>query len=359
MYFQSDLAHRTCTVEETKITVASLLFEIFFYYYSGVLQGSILDPLLFLIYINNLPSACSLRIRLFADDANLTFFGKSTALLEQKMNEELLKVNDWMKANKLFLNYKKTEYLLVVANKLKSQSSRLNKKIGNNTVTQVKQTKYLGVIIDEDLIWAPHIQNQCTKIARGNWALASISKYVNLSTSKCAYYGLVYPHLQYCASIWGQAPKSTLKPIQILQNRAVRIISKTYYRQSLLSLYFCLKFLRFDDIVQLQIAKLMHSIHYKILPEFYFNFTKVKNTHQHSTRFATSSNYNQIRCRTEKAKRTLAFIGPRVWHEIPSDVKSVSPGGFKTKCKNTVLQKYNELNLNSNVLGWGRALTKL
>ena len=196
----------------------------------------------------------------------------------------------------------------------------------------------MGVIIDDDLTLAPHTQNQCTKIARGNWALASISKYGSLSTLKCAYYGLVYPHLQCCALVWGQASKSTLKPIQILQNRAVKIISKTYHRQSLLPLYFRLKFLRFDDIVQLQIAKLMHSIHYKVLPEFSFDFTKVENTHQYSTRFATSSNYNQIKHRTEKGKRTLAFIGPRVWREIPSDVKSISPGSFKTKFKNSLLQ---------------------
>ena len=138
-------------------------------------QGPILGPLLFLIYINDLPPACTLRIRLFADDANLIFSGKSAALLEQKMNEELLKVDDWMKANKLDLNYENAEYLVV--NKLKSQSSRLNIKIENNTIAQVKQRKYLEVIIDEDLTWAPHIQNQCTKIAKENWALASMSKY--------------------------------------------------------------------------------------------------------------------------------------------------------------------------------------
>ena len=56
----------------------------------------------------------------------------------------------------------------------------------------------------------------------------------------------------------------------------------------------------------------MHSIRYKILPEFYFNFIKVENAHHDSTRFATSSNYNQINHRTEKAKKTVAFIGPRV-----------------------------------------------
>ena len=85
----------------------------------------------------------------------------------------------------------------------------------------------------------------------------------------------------------------------------------------------------------------MHSIRYKILPEFYFNFTKVENINQHSTRFATSSNYNQIKHRTEKTKRTLAFIGLRVWREIPSDGKSFSLGGLKTKYKNSLLQKYN------------------
>ena len=78
----------------------------------------------------------------------------------------------------------------------------------------------------------------------------------------------MYPHHQYCDSVWGQAPKSTLKPIQILQNRAVKIISKTYHRQSLLLLNFRLKFLRFDDIVQLQIAKLMHSIVTKLCQNF-------------------------------------------------------------------------------------------
>ena len=133
----------------------------------GVLQGSTLGPLLFLIYINDLPNICNLHIRLFADDASLTMSNKSEMLLENHMNNELIKVYKWLKTNKLSLNYDKTEFLVV--NKSKSKGGSLNIRIGKNDIAQVKHVKYLGVIIDEDLSLKPHIHNQCSKIAHGNW----------------------------------------------------------------------------------------------------------------------------------------------------------------------------------------------
>ena len=174
----------------------------------GVPQGSTLGPLLFLIYINDLPNACNLHIRLFADDASLTMSNKSKTLLENQMNNELIKADECLKTNKLSLNYDKTEFLEV--NKSKSKGGSLNIRIGKNDIAQVKHVKYLGVIIDEDVSWKPHIHNQCSKIAHGNWALTNFRKYVNLSTLKCAYYGLIYPHLQYCFSLWGEASKTSL-----------------------------------------------------------------------------------------------------------------------------------------------------
>ena len=101
------------------------------------------------------------------------------------MNNELIKVDEWLKTNKPSLNYDKTEFLVV--NKSKSKGGSLNLRIGMNDIAQAKHVKYLGVIIHEDLSWKPYIHIQCSKIAHGNWALTNLRKYVTLSTLKCAY----------------------------------------------------------------------------------------------------------------------------------------------------------------------------
>ena len=96
-----------------------------------------------------------------------------------------------------------------------------------------------------------NLHNQCSKIAHGNWALTNLRKYVNLFTLKCAYYGLIYPHLQYCSSLWGQASKTSLKPVQTLQNKALKIMTNTRWHHSASPLYQTLPLLKFNDIVKL------------------------------------------------------------------------------------------------------------
>ena len=108
----------------------------------GVPQGSTLGPLLFLIYINDLPNVCNLRIRLFADDASLTMSNKSESLLENRMNNELIKVDEWSKTNKLSLNYDKTEFLVV--NKSKSKGGSLNIRIGKHDNCSSQACKVFG-----------------------------------------------------------------------------------------------------------------------------------------------------------------------------------------------------------------------
>ena len=161
----------------------------------GVPQGSTLGPLLFIIYVNDLPLATNLHVRLFADDTNITASHHHKDTLEKIVNKELKQVNNWMKLNKLSINYKKTEYI-IITNKKEKPSYDI--KIDQTTLCQNSCIKYLGVLIDDTLTWKPQVDKMCSKLASGCWALYQLRPYVNSATLMMVYYSFIHSHLNYC-----------------------------------------------------------------------------------------------------------------------------------------------------------------
>ena len=129
--------------------------------------------------------------------------------------------------------------------------------VDEHVLTQSRNTKYLGVRIDDKFTWQDHIVELRSKLARNNSALVRLRKFVNLSTLKMVYYSLVYSHIQYCISIWGSAAKTNLYNIETLQRQSVRIICFKPYRAPTDLLFKSLRILKVCDIYKLQLGKLM------------------------------------------------------------------------------------------------------
>ena len=135
----------------------------------------------------------------------------------------------------------KTEFMVVTT---KQNKPELNVSIGNNPIKQSHHIKYLGVLIDDNRNWKQQIKEQCSKVARGSWALNQLKHFVDEQTLRSVYHCLIYSHLQYCISSWETASKSTLAPLFILQKRSIRLLTGSGYREHTNPLFYrakCLK----------------------------------------------------------------------------------------------------------------------
>ena len=177
-------------------------------------QGSILGPILFLLYINDIKNSSKiLNFFLFADDTSTLLINKKVEEIEKIYNEELRHVSEWLNANKLSLNIGKSNLILF----RKSQTKITYKpdiKIMGKDIKEKEFTKYLGVLIDKTLSWTYHINHVNLKISRGKAILTKLRHYVSNDTIYMLCFAFVQPNIDYGLIVWGSATPSALKPIQ-------------------------------------------------------------------------------------------------------------------------------------------------
>ena len=189
-----------------------------------VSQGSVLGPLLFLIYINHISNALIYsKAFIFADDTSLLYSPKNPRKVKKHINVDLKKLLKWLKANKIFLNVKKTETIL-----FKTTNRKLNYdlkiKLDGKRLSLSSSTKYLGVIINENLSWSKHVELLASKLRRTNGTLSNLRHFVTKDMIRSIYFALFHSHLVYSLEVWGQnLPKNSR--IEKLQKSAVRIIT--------------------------------------------------------------------------------------------------------------------------------------
>ena len=325
-WFTSYLSNRQQTVTVNKITSNPTTIS------CGIPQGSVLGPVLFLLYINDFNQSSDLfDFHLFADDANLFYRHKSHSILESDINNELVNINTWLCANKLSLNIKKSNFVLFHPPQRKI-TLQVKLYISGTSLQKENCIKYLGIMIDSNLSWKTQISCISKKIKRSIGILSKLRYYVDLSILIKLYYALIYPFLIYGIITWGNTYPTTIQPLSVLQKKAVRIMTFSKFDEHSSPLF---KKLNIIKLIKYHISIFMFKFHNQLLPSVFNSyFTSVENIHSYNTRATAKKCYYLPKARTNYGLFSVRYQGPKVWNMIEQQIKlSSSIHQFKQKLK--------------------------
>jgi len=305
----------------------------------GVPQGSVLGPLLFIIYTNDLPANLThCKSILFADDTTIYKSSKDLNQLFELINSDLNIATEWFYSNQLSLNTNKTHYVLFSLKK--ASTTGLHIHLAGTVIEGKEHVKFLGIIVDEKLSWKYHIDYVKTRLISALFAMRRLKNIASATNLLTLYYSFFYPHIDYGLILWGGAPKANINKICVMQKKAIRLITNTPYNAQTTPLFAKMKILKLSDIYVLQLAKFVYCLYRNDLPKPLQLFFSTNNeVHKYYTR--NCDNPCIPLHKTNVAARSIYNKSYQIWYNMESDMKcATSLASFSSKFKRFILEKY-------------------
>ena len=324
-WFRDYLSHRT---QSTKF-LNSLSTPRPIHY--GVPQGSVLGPILFLLYINDITHIfTNLKTILFADDSTLYITGDDPTTLIHTANDDLNIFYKWCTSNRLTVNLKKTFYMLFTNKQINILPSLY---YHDKIIHRTNQHNLLGIKYDDNMTFKFHISNLILKLSRIVSLLYQVKDFVPHYVLTILYNAHVLPHFQYCIPIWCNTYPTHLLPLLRLQKKIIRIITKSDYFAHTQSLFKETNILKLFDINKIQTGIFM----YKLIN--IGNTSTLRQQHNYPTR--TRGNLRTPIHHLTIFQHSLSFTGPKTWNSIPEHIKSLPTlSSFKKQYKKHIISQY-------------------
>ncbi|MCU7800963.1 MAG: reverse transcriptase family protein [gamma proteobacterium symbiont of Lucinoma myriamae] len=335
-WVKSYLANRKqCIVERD---ISSLLQTV----KSGVPQGSVLGPVLFLLFINDMPLFTSeVCVDVYADDTTMHAASKNYKTVENKLQVGANGFKNWCRTNKMYIHLQKTMQMTIGTRRNLTRTEQIKVYLDNDLIQTVNDQKLLGVIIDNSLSWDKQIDVVCLNITRRITLLKLLSKYIDKSNMIKYYNSYILPILDYGCMIWGRCTLANTNRLLKLQKRAARIILKADIMTPSQTMFNELQWLPFPARLQFHTCSMVYKALNDLAPDYIRDlFTKTSEAHTRNLRSVDNELLRVPNSKTTSFENSFTVSAAKQWNEIPFDIRTVSSlQSFKNALKTYLLKK--------------------
>ena len=309
-WFESYLSSRTqyVSINEENSNIMSVSM--------GVPQGSVIGPVLFLVYINDMSCSSSLDFIHFADDTTIVASEATEGSLFAKVNMELSCIDKWLSVNRLSLNIKKTKYMIITH---KTFLNNYKIRIRRKKIKRTNCIKFLGIQMDDKLNFDSHAIYICGKVARAVGVINRISYHLSFQQLVNLYYSIIYPHLIYCITVWGRSGSTGMGRVQRIQRRALRVITRYEVNHQLITNHLMNIDSVYSYFASIKLFKLLKEDQHTY---FYNRVINVQVNHGHATRF--KSNYCLVApfFRKSTCQHSFVYQSIIIWNRLPTNIRN-------------------------------------